>query len=90
MSIVKRLFKNISNALKEGVVTKCSGCGQMKVKGKELMFVSHIKRDGSGTTDVSNENMSHLNETEFYLKRLSITNRTYIALEFNAYVVRLK
>lgn len=90
MSIVRKLFRSVSVALREGAITKCSGCGQMKVKGKELLFVSHIKRDGSGTTDVSKENMTHLNETEFYLKRLSITNKTFIASEFNAYVVRLR
>jgi len=59
-------------------------------KGKELIFLSNIQRDGSGTESVANVDMKHLNETVFKISCLSITNRTYIASEFNSYVVRYK
>ena len=89
MKKIRKFFKNIS-CLKDNSISYCALCGQKKVKGKELIFLSHIKRDGSGITDISKENMSHLNETDFYLKRLSITHQTYIVCEFNSYVVRLR
>ena len=89
MKKIRKFFKNIS-LLKDNSISRCALCGQTTVKGKELVFLSHIKRDGSGITDISKENMSHLNETDFYLKRLSITHQTYIVSEFNSYVVRLR
>lgn len=58
--------------------------------GKELIFISNIHRDGSGTTDVSKVNMSHLDKTSFRMSSLSITNGTWIASEFNSYVVKFK
>lgn len=61
-----------------------------KVKGNELTFISRIIRDGSGVIDVSQDDLSHLDNVEFILNPLSITNKTFIACEFNSYVVRLK
>lgn len=61
-----------------------------EVKGSELIFISSILRDGSGTVNVSNIDMSHLNSRIFILTSLSVTNGTYIASEFNSYVVKLK
>lgn len=61
-----------------------------KLKGCDLIFISQIKRDGSGTIDLSNKDMSHYENTTFILNRLSISNDTYIASEFNSYVVKLK
>lgn len=63
---------------------------KMEKKGKELNFISWIKRDGSGTEDVSTSDMTHLDDTTFKINCLSITNKTYIASEFNSYVVKLK
>ena len=60
------------------------------IKGKDLIFISWIKRDGSGTEDVSNKDMSSDDETIFTLNCLSISEKTYIANEFNSYVVKLK
>lgn len=60
-------------------------------KGSELIFISLIKRDGSGT--ILNDNsfdMSRCDDTTFRLSSLSITNGTWIASEFNSYVVKLK
>ena len=63
----------------------------MKAKGSELIFISRIKRDGSGVVIVEPEDtMVHLKETVFSLNCLSITQGTYIASEFNSYVVKLK
>jgi hypothetical protein len=65
-----------------------------KAKASELDFISVIKRDGSGTTPVSPELLSMLNENscvgDFMLQRLSITEDTYIAFNFNVYVVKYK
>jgi hypothetical protein len=61
-----------------------------KAKGKELIFISNITRDGSGTSFLEETDMKHLDETVFNINCLSITNRTYIASEFNSYVVRYK
>lgn len=58
--------------------------------GKDLIFISSIKRDGSGTADVSKENMSHLDNDEFHISCLSMTESTYIAMAFNSFVVKLK
>ena len=62
----------------------------MKKKGKELIFISRIKRDGSGVIDVQSDNMKHLNNTTFNLNCLSITEETFIASEFNSFIVKLK
>ena len=72
----------------------------MDKKGKELEFISLIKRDGSGTVMVGSEwdknkdypidDMSHLDEAVFELNYLSLSNKTFIASGFNSFVVRLK
>lgn len=62
----------------------------MKKKGKRLEFISRIKRDGKGVVLVNGGDMSHLDGDTFELCRLSITNNTYIAANFNVYVVKLK
>ena len=56
--------------------------------GSELEFISRIKRDGSGT--VVDDDYSHLTKTKFRMSCLSITYGTWIASEFNSYVVKLK
>ena len=72
------------------VATRCTNCGKYEAKGSELIFISWIKRDGSGTDDVSKVDMAHLNDSVFNLNSLSLTHETYIASEFNSYVVKLK
>jgi len=59
-----------------------------RILGSELEFISRIKRDGSGT--VVDEDYSHLNKTKFRMSCLSLTLGTYIASEFNSYVVKIK
>lgn len=63
----------------------------MKAKGKDLIFISWILRDGSGVEKIeSQDQVSHWMETEFELNGLSITKGTFIASEFNSYVVKKK
>ena len=63
----------------------------MKKKGSELIFISRILRDGSGVEKIEYpERIDHIQETVFNLTCLSITKGTWIASEFNSYVVKLK
>lgn len=73
----------------------------MKRKGKNLDFISFIKRDGTGTIVVGGEwdsnlgypktdEMSHLDDYLFTLNRLSLGNKTFIASGFNSWVVKIK
>lgn len=62
----------------------------MQVKGKELEFISQINRDGSGTAKVSEDYVKMMNDETFSITCLSLTQKTYIANGFNAFVVRLK
>ena len=73
----------------------------MRKLGKELEFISFVKRDGSGTVAVGTEwnsdsehpktdDMSYLDDDEFDIKIISLTYKTYIASGFNTWVVRLK
>ena len=86
--IHNRLHKN--PLLVKPVVGYCDVCLRKRAKGKELIFISAIKRDGSGTSVFKDNSMSHLDNTEFVINSLSITNKTYIACEFNSYVVRFR
>jgi hypothetical protein len=67
----------------------------MKAKASDLIFVSQIKRDGSGTMPVSEPYIKILQESEYHKDRLhdlhclSITEGTYIICEFNSFVVKL-
>ena len=62
----------------------------------ELIFISQIKRDGSGTFPVPQDYLDALLTNEFmkkeplYVRRLSISEDTYIAIWFNSFVVKLK
>ena len=77
-------MKEMKQKMKEVVILPDS-----KIRGRDLIFVSWIKRDGTGTEPVK-EDMSYWNDKIFTLNCLSLTERTYIASEFNSYVVRLK
>lgn len=63
-----------------------------QAKGKELIFISRIRRDGSGVEMVEEQVVvSDLSENEpFEINCLSITEGTYIASGFNSYVVKFK
>ena len=68
----------------------------MKKKAHELIFISQIERDGSGTKPVPESYLTAMVESPimkkewFKLHRLSMTEDTYIAFNFNAFVVKLK
>ena len=68
----------------------------MKKYPHELEFISRIKRDGSGTEKLTEENLFFFQENEFAKKDLyeltplSMSEKTYIASGFNSYVVKLK
>lgn len=62
----------------------------MKKKGKNLIFISSITRDGKSVNMLKNIDMSHLDNEEFNLKCLSITNETYIAFNMTVFVVKIK
>ncbi len=68
----------------------------MKKKAHELIFISQIKRDGSGTSKVSKAYLKAMLENplmkddEFDLTSLSISEGTFIASGFNSFVVKLK
>lgn len=56
--------------------------------GHNLEFISRILRDGSGTVD--DKDYEYLDNISFNLQCLSITHGTWIASEFNSYVVKIK
>ena len=62
----------------------------MKKFGKDLHFISWIKRDGSGTEKVKQSTIYSMDDELFRLNWLSITSKTFIASGFNSYVVKLK
>jgi hypothetical protein len=68
----------------------------MTKKAHELEFISRIKRDGSETVPMTDEdlefhanNLSAMNE-KYKINQLSIGQKTFIASGFNSYVVKLK
>ncbi len=68
----------------------------MEKKAHELEFISQIKRDGSGTVKVRKSYLKSMLENPlmkdeyFRLHRLSLTEDTFIAFNFNAFVVKVK
>lgn len=59
-------------------------------KGSELIFISRIKKDGTGVEPVSKALVDVVYSEEFKLKRLSITEDTYIAFNMSVFVVKIK
>lgn len=73
----------------------------MKKKGKQLHFISFVKRDGTGTIMIPSkwddksgypkvDDMSYVDDETFRLSVLSLTEKTFIASGFNSFVVKLK
>lgn len=62
----------------------------MNHQGKELIFVSQIKRDGSGTKLVKKYLVLLMQNDYFVVTCLSIRHKTYIASGFNSFVVKFK
>ena len=61
----------------------------MEKLGKELEFISRIKRDGSGTKRVKKKLIELMQGDRFKINRLSMTEKTFIASGFNSFVVRI-
>jgi hypothetical protein len=63
----------------------------MEKYGKDLIFISQINRDGSGTnTNISQEYIEMMQNDVFKVFHLSLSEKTFIAIEFNSFVVKLK
>lgn len=68
----------------------------MKLKAKDFIFISQINRDGIGTTPVSESYLNTILNNPlckndlFEVRRLSISEDTYIAMGFNSFIVKLK
>jgi hypothetical protein len=64
----------------------------MKKKANKLEFISRIKPDGSGVSEVSEEyiEFAQTTGTVFTLNRLSIKQGTYIASGVLSFIVRIK
>jgi hypothetical protein len=62
----------------------------------ELEFISRIKRDGSGTEKITEEDLEHFQNNKFSsrdkftINSLSMSEGTFIASGFNSYIVKLK
>ena len=65
---------------------------QMKRKAHQLDFISQIKKDGSGVVEVKQSLIDFmiLREETLELRRLSITEDTYLAFNVNVFVVKIK
>ncbi len=68
----------------------------MTKKAHELEFISQINRDGSGTEPVKESYLKYMLEgtlvkdSDFELHRLSLSENTWIAFNFNAFVVKVR
>ena len=90
MKLINKIYNKLKKPSAYELAIKCCGnCGCKTIEGKHLIFISVINRDGSGTRMIDSD-IHHLDDTEFKITCLSISNRTFIASEFNSYVVRLK
>lgn len=67
----------------------------LRADAKDLIFISRIKRDGSGVVPVTREEYKRMltftwMKNEYFLNGLSMTEKTYIACGFNSYVVKIR
>lgn len=63
----------------------------MEKLGRDLIFISQINRDGSGTdTNISKDYIRMMQDDVFKVFHLSLSKKTFIAIEFNSFVVKLK
>lgn len=63
----------------------------MEKLGRDLIFISQINRDGSGTdTNISKDYINMMRDDVFKIFHLSLSEKTFIAIEFNSFVVKLK
>ena len=60
------------------------------MKGKDLIFISKIKRDGTGVEKLSQKEIKFLQNTEFELKSLSMIRNIFVAINYNSYIIKIK
>ena len=87
---MKRLYAIIRFLFTPADTQMCQLCFKHDIYGKDLIFISSINRDGSGTTPVSDKQLRHLDDELFHIGCLSLTAHTYIAMGFSSFVVKLK
>lgn len=78
------------NKRKEPNYSRCHACNSIAIKGKDLVFIGRINSIGTHVENLYGTDMSNLDDRTFSLNCLSITFGTYIACEFNSYIVKLK
>ena len=65
-----------------------------KAKTHELEFISQLNRDGSGVTPIDADYLKAMHENplmqDFDLSPLSLTEGTYVAFNFNVFIVKKK
>ncbi len=62
----------------------------MKLKGSDLEFISQVRRDGNGVDPVSDSYVKLMENEKFKIHCLSMSERTFIAFNFNAFIVKIK
>lgn len=68
----------------------------MRKKANELDFISQINRNGIGTKPVPETYLkailenSLMKEEYFELRPLSLTEKTFVAFNFNVFIVKIK
>lgn len=76
--------------LRQADVRRCPLCSASEVEGKRLEFIARIHRDGGGVTPMAGKDTSIIERAVYSLQCLSITQGTWIASNFNSYVVRIR
>jgi hypothetical protein len=64
--------------------------GHQTAMGFELEFISRIAPDGLSVEKMNVDEDALINEKEFEMYRLSVSKDTWIAKNFNSFVVRVK
>lgn len=62
----------------------------MEKEGFELDFISIVLRDGSGTKPLRDEQKKYFSTIKWKIKRLSISENTYLAFNTSVCVVKIK
>ena len=61
-----------------------------KTYGRDLIFISRVKRDGSGVERVDNVRENSMRDVEFKMISLSVKEKTWLAVSDSTYIVKLR
>lgn len=92
LSELNNMFKKIT---KIDIIDNKKSIGKT-YKPHDLIFISRIKRDGSGVDKVTEKQIKDILENKFSseelykLNVLSLSEKTFLASGFNSFVVKLK